>query len=254
MNDAMADAKEIFLEAIERQSPEELACFLDEACAGDQAVRSRVESLLRAHEQAGRFLNTGSLARRCDSITRGPGSVIGPYKLLQQIGEGGMGVVFMAEQSQPVQRTVALKIIKPGMDTRQVIARFEAERQALAMMDHPNIARVLDAGTTEARAGRTSSWTWSKACRSPNTATQQQLTVARAAGAVGCRSARPSSTPIRRASSIATSSPQRAGGRIRRQARPQSHRLRRGQSHRAAAHRADDVHASTASSSARSST
>ena len=78
-----------------------------------------------------------------------PGTVIGPYKLLQQIGEGGMGVVFMAEQTEPVQRTVALKIIKPGMDTRQVIARFEAERQALAMMDHPNIAKVLDAGTTD---------------------------------------------------------------------------------------------------------
>ena len=77
------------------------------------------------------------------------GTIIGPYKLLQQIGEGGMGVVFMAEQTEPVQRTVALKIIKPGMDTRQVIARFEAERQALALMDHPNIAKVLDAGTTD---------------------------------------------------------------------------------------------------------
>ena len=82
-------------------------------------------------------------------ISEGPGTVIGPYKLLQQIGEGGMGVVFMAEQTEPIQRTVALKIIKPGMDTRQVIARFEAERQAVAMMDHPNIAKVLDAGTTD---------------------------------------------------------------------------------------------------------
>ena len=80
---------------------------------------------------------------------RGPGTVIGPYKLLEQIGEGGMGVVYMAEQTQPVRRKVALKIIKPGMDTRQVIARFEAERQALALMDHPNIAQVLDAGATE---------------------------------------------------------------------------------------------------------
>ena len=79
----------------------------------------------------------------------GPGTVIGPYKLLEQIGEGGMGVVYMAEQTQPVRRKVALKIIKPGMDTQQVIARFEAERQALAMMDHPNIAKVLDAGATE---------------------------------------------------------------------------------------------------------
>ena len=82
-------------------------------------------------------------------ITEKPGTQIGPYKLLQQIGEGGMGVVYMAEQNEPVKRRVALKIIKPGMDTRQVIARFEAERQALAMMDHPNIAKVLDAGTTD---------------------------------------------------------------------------------------------------------
>ncbi len=89
-------------------------------------------------------------------LTEHPGTVIGPYKLLQQIGEGGMGVVFMAEQTEPIQRTVALKIIKPGMDTRQVIARFEAERQALAMMDHPNIARVLDAGTTGESAGQVS--------------------------------------------------------------------------------------------------
>ena len=82
-------------------------------------------------------------------ITEKPGTVIGPYKLMQQIGEGGMGVVYMAEQQQPVRRKVALKIIKPGMDSRQVIARFEAERQALALMDHPNIAKVLDAGTTD---------------------------------------------------------------------------------------------------------
>ena len=85
-----------------------------------------------------------------------PGTVIGPYKLLEQIGEGGFGVVFMAEQTEPVRRKVALKIIKPGMDTRQVVARFEAERQALALMDHPNIARVLDGGDDRPRAGRTS--------------------------------------------------------------------------------------------------
>ena len=88
-----------------------------------------------------------------------------------KIGEGGMGIVFMAEQTEPVQRKVALKVIKPGMDSRQVIARFEAERQALAMMDHVNIARVLDAGTTAAGPARTSSWNWSTACRSPSTAT-----------------------------------------------------------------------------------
>src|SRR5206468_7695606 len=82
--------------------------------------------------------------------TEGPGTVIGPYKLLQQIGEGGMGTVYLAEQTRPVQRKVALKVIKPGMDSKQVIARFEAERQALALMDHVNIARVFDAGATEA--------------------------------------------------------------------------------------------------------
>ena len=142
----------------------------------------------------------------CRSITERPGTVIGPYKLLQQIGEGGMGVVFMAEQTEPVQRTVALKIIKPGMDTRQVIARFEAERQALAMMDHPNIAKVLDAGTTD--SGRpyfvmelVKGVPITKYCD------EKHLPLRAAAGAVRCRSARPCSMPIRRESSIATSSP-----------------------------------------------
>ena len=95
-----------------------------------------------------------------------------------------MGVVYVAEQTQPVRRRVALKVIKPGMDTRQVVARFEAERQALALMDHPNIARVLDAGDHRRRAGPTSSWSWSAASRSPSTATSERLTVPRAAGAV----------------------------------------------------------------------
>ena len=95
-----------------------------------------------------------------------------PVQAAAEIGEGGMGIVYMAEQTEPVQRKVALKVIKPGMDSRQVIARFEAERQALAMMDHPNIARVLDAGDQpEMPAGPTSSWSWSRACRSPSTAT-----------------------------------------------------------------------------------
>ena len=118
-----------------------------------------------------------ALALEKPSPAERPGTRIGPYKLLQQIGEGGMGVVYMAEQQEPVRRKVALKIIKPGMDTKQVIARFEAERQALAMMDHQNIARVLDAGTTEGEPGRvsagrrTSSWSWSTASLSPGFAT-----------------------------------------------------------------------------------
>jgi serine/threonine protein kinase/tetratricopeptide (TPR) repeat protein len=147
--------KSIFMAASEKAAGER-AAYLDEATAGDAVLRARVEALLRAHDDPDSFLKeplaelgaTVDLARAEPQLAEGPGTVIGPYKLLQQIGEGGMGVVFMAEQSHPVQRTVALKIIKPGMDTRQVIAGFEAERQALAMMDHPNIARVIDAGTT----------------------------------------------------------------------------------------------------------
>jgi WD40 repeat protein/serine/threonine protein kinase len=124
-----------------------------EACAGDDSLRQRVEALLRAHESAGTFMDSPAVAARGEPVTvkpsEQPGDRIGRYKLLQQIGEGGCGVVYMAEQEEPVRRRVALKVIKLGMDTKSVIARFEAERQALAMMDHPNIAKVLDAGATE---------------------------------------------------------------------------------------------------------
>ena len=128
--------------------------------------------------------------------------MIGPYKLIEPIGEGGMGSVWMAQQTEPVKRLVAVKLIKAGMDTRQVIARFEAERQALALMDHANIARVLDGGTPTP-AGRSSSWISSRGCRSPATATS---TTSRRGSGWNCssRSARRSSTPIRRASSTAT--------------------------------------------------
>jgi serine/threonine protein kinase len=133
--------------------PERRAAFLDQACGTNHELRREVESLLEAHDWPGGFLESrlARLPGTVDepSVTEKPGTVIGPYKLLQQIGEGGMGVVYMAEQQEPVRRKVALKIIKPGMDSQQVIARFEAERQALALMDHQNIARVLDAGTTE---------------------------------------------------------------------------------------------------------
>jgi serine/threonine protein kinase/tetratricopeptide (TPR) repeat protein len=144
--------RSIFLTAVENYAPDQWSVYLSDACAGDQALRNRVEVLLRAHGQANSLLDAaGQLpTAMIDSPGReGPGAVIGQYKLLQEIGEGGMGTVFMAEQTHPVQRTVALKIIKPGMDSRQVVARFEAERQALALMDHPNIAKVLDAGTTD---------------------------------------------------------------------------------------------------------
>jgi serine/threonine protein kinase len=144
----------IFGEALERSSPEERAAYLDAACGPDQQLRARVEALLRAHQQAGQFLQGDTSAPEPVAAgeqppREGPGTLIGPYKLLQQIGEGGMGAVWMAEQQQPVRRMVAVKVIKPGQDNYQVLARFEAERQALALMDHPHIAKVLDAGTTQ---------------------------------------------------------------------------------------------------------
>jgi eukaryotic-like serine/threonine-protein kinase len=145
--------RSIFIAALEKDDAAERAAYLDRACALDLPLRERIERLLKAHEPADSFLERGpSVLDATDNyepIAERAGTVIGPYKLLQQIGEGGMGAVFMAEQTRPVQRKVALKIIKPGMDSAQVIARFEAERQALAMMAHQNIARVLDAGTTE---------------------------------------------------------------------------------------------------------
>jgi serine/threonine protein kinase/WD40 repeat protein len=151
MSDPKIDAKAIFLEALDCKDADELMRFLEQACRTDAAVRARVEELLRAHQDAGAFLGGPEKqdAARDQPIAEHPGTVIGPYKLLEQIGEGGFGLVFVAEQQQPVRRKVALKILKPGMDSRQVIARFEAERQALALMDHPNIAKVLDAGATE---------------------------------------------------------------------------------------------------------
>jgi non-specific serine/threonine protein kinase/serine/threonine-protein kinase len=141
----------IFCSAVEIQSREARDIFVQQACGGDKQLLDQLARLLHAHFQGGSILDSpaeGLDATIQQPIAEKPGTIIGPYKLLQQIGEGGMGVVFMAEQSHPIHRTVALKIIKPGMDTRQVIARFEAERQALALMDHPNIAKVLDAGTT----------------------------------------------------------------------------------------------------------
>lgn len=142
-------AREIFADALEKAQAGERAAFLEAACGGDGELRQFVEALLQAHERAGGFLNGEPETASGCPLGEGPGTVIGRYKLLQEIGEGGFGLVFMAEQLVPVKRKVALKIIKAGMDTREVIARFEAERQALALMDHPNIARVLDAGATE---------------------------------------------------------------------------------------------------------
>ena len=141
-------AKSIFLSALEIPTPGEREAYLAAACGEDAELRREVEELLEHHDGPEGFLETAPVERPEPLLER-PGTLIGPYRLLEQIGEGGFGVVFMAEQTQPVKRRVALMVNKPGMDTRQVIARFEAERQALALMDHPNIARVLDAGATD---------------------------------------------------------------------------------------------------------
>jgi serine/threonine protein kinase len=155
MTHADDDVRSIFGRALEIESEAGRAAYLNQVCGLDAVMRAEVEGLLAANGRAGEFMRRPAAAVVAGStgsyepLTEGPGTRVGPYKLLQQIGEGGMGVVYMAEQEQPVRRKVALKIIKPGMDSKQVVARFEAERQALAMMDHANIARVFDAGTTE---------------------------------------------------------------------------------------------------------
>jgi serine/threonine protein kinase/Flp pilus assembly protein TadD len=156
MSEVPPHTESIFWEALAIPSAPERAQYLEQACGGDAALRAQLEDLLAAYPKVERFLEAPAAAPAAapgatvDGPARaeGPGTRVGPYKLLQQVGEGGMGVVYLAEQQEPVRRRVALKIIKPGMDSRQVIARFEAERQALALMDHQNIARVLDAGTT----------------------------------------------------------------------------------------------------------
>src|SRR5262245_2359835 len=162
--------EDLFAAAVEIPIPSERNAYLDQACGGNVGLRQRLEHLVAADDFA-RALSAGHMSPHAPQagqqvspfspflgvhgepalIAEGPGAVLGPYKLMEQIGEGGMGLVFVAEQQSPVRRKVALKIIKPGMDTRDVMARFEAERQALALMDHPNIARVFDAGATESR-------------------------------------------------------------------------------------------------------
>jgi serine/threonine protein kinase len=151
---APSNREEEIFEAALKLPESDRAAYVDRACGGDAAIRARMMELLRAHTAAGSFMQGAALTARKTILVSLPpdekaGDKIGRYKLLQQIGEGGCGVVYMAEQEEPVRRRVALKVIKLGMDTKNVIARFEAERQALAMMDHPNIAKVLDAGATE---------------------------------------------------------------------------------------------------------
>ena len=159
----------IFCSAIEIESPDERQAYVEQACGDGMDLRHQVERLLQAHfhgrsildapavgpvgsgqEAGGSNADLSTAACQPPTAAEAPGTLIGPYKLLEQIGEGGMGTVWMAQQTEPVRRVVAVKLIKPGMDSKQVLARFEAERQALALMDHPNIARVLDGGTTDA--------------------------------------------------------------------------------------------------------
>src|ERR1051326_6278819 len=140
--------KDIFEKALEFESSEARRQYLEGVCEGDGVLLARIQALLRADEAGEEFLPEQP-KDTVDIITEKPGDRIGRYKLLQRIGEGGCGVVYMAEQAEPVRRRVALKIIKLGMDTKSVIARFEAERQALVLMDHANIAKIYDAGATD---------------------------------------------------------------------------------------------------------
>ena len=151
MNDELSRELAVFAAAVGLRG-EEQAAYLARECGDDHALKARVQALLRADAEAGNFMEQppGDFpAANSNVIGEKAGDRIGRYKLIEQIGEGGYGLVFMAEQEEPVHRQVALKIIKPGMDTKSVIARFEVERQALALMDHPNIAKVFDAGATE---------------------------------------------------------------------------------------------------------
>ena len=217
MNPPKSREEELFFTALALPTAGR-SSYLASACGDDDALRGRVELLLRAHEEARSFMETSPAAGVVETPARHtlqpeekPGETIGRYKLLQKIGEGGCGVVYMAEQQEPVVRRVALKVIKLGMDTKEVIARFEAERQALALMNHPNIASVLDGGATE--AGRpffvmelVRGVPITKFCDEQNLPTAKRLELF-------TRSVTPCSTRTRRVSSIATSSPRTSSSR-----------------------------------------
>ena len=153
MKHSLKEIERIYHSLLEITDQQERAAHLNDVCGNDAELRAEVEVLLKANNLAGEFLEAPpvdfNVTLDTSPLSEGPGTVIGPYKLLEKIGEGGMAVVYMADQTHPLKRRVALKLLKLGMDTKEVIARFEAERQALAMMDHPHIAKVLDAGSTE---------------------------------------------------------------------------------------------------------
>ncbi len=210
-----ARAKSLFLIASDVADPSERADYLECECGGDSELRARVEALLRANAAAPLPAPGGAVVTPAsgpvetkyfsDRIARVGVILAGKYKLVEEIGAGGMGSVFMAQQTEPVKRAVAVKVIKAGMDSRAVLARFEAERQALAMMDHPNIAKVLDAGTTD---GGRSFFVMELVKGTPITRYCDEHKLTRASvSSCSCRCARRFSTPTKRESSIATSSP-----------------------------------------------
>ena len=149
MKSHLRTEKSIFLDALDIESPSDRATFIEESCQGNSELLVLVSTLLREHERESNPLDRPVISRGLGQSFHKPGTLIGHYKLLEQIGEGGFGLVFVADQQEPVRRRVALKIIKPGMESREVLARFDAERQAIALMDHPNIARIFDAGVTD---------------------------------------------------------------------------------------------------------
>ena len=172
-----ARAKSLFLAASDLADPAERAAYLDRECGGEAGLRARVEALLRANDAAPLPAAPGATGDSApgqpetvayvDPTARIGAILAGKYKLVEEIGEGGMSSVFMAQQTEPVKRAVAVKVIKAGMDSKAVLARFEAERQALAMMDHPNIAKVLDAGTTGERQGDKETGRQGEECHAP---------------------------------------------------------------------------------------
>ena len=211
-----ASEREAALFALALEKPvAERAAFLQAVCGNDNALRQRLEALLAAHEQPDELLGddvgkptakaTMKLEFPDEPADEAVGQTLGRYKLLERVGEGGCGVVYVAEQTQPVRRRVALKVIKLGMDTKEVIARFEAERQALAMMDHPNIAKVLDAGTTE-WAGLIFVMELVRGIRITDYCDQATISPHKNGSTCSSRFARRSSTRIRRGSFTATSS------------------------------------------------
>src|SRR5262245_27992530 len=151
MTEPLSQEEAIFYAALEIDAADQRAAYLGAACGDQGGLRRRVEALLRRYAESAGPLDRpvgGPGATTAELPAERPGAMTGPYKLIEQIGEGGMGTVWMAQQTEPVKRLVAVKFIKAGMDSKQIMARFEAERQALALMDHPNIAKVLDGGTT----------------------------------------------------------------------------------------------------------